>query len=77
VNPAVHKGELLAPGGAIQRDDLWVPEHIVEPIPMAGRLVLKPVRRVERFAELMPEEARFDLVLKYLHITATRRGPRN
>lgn len=53
----LHEGELSAPGGPIYRDRLWVLEHIVEPIPMAGWLVLKPVRHVESFAELTPEEA--------------------
>ncbi|MGH7780422.1 MAG: HIT family protein [Candidatus Binataceae bacterium] len=32
-------------------------EHIVEPIPIAGWLVLKTVRHVESFAELTPGEA--------------------
>ena len=53
----LHRGELSAPGGTIVRDHLWVLEHIVEPIPMVGWLVLKPVRHVESFAELTPEEA--------------------
>jgi diadenosine tetraphosphate (Ap4A) HIT family hydrolase len=53
----LHRGELSAPGGTILRDHLWVLEHIVEPIPIAGWLVLKPVRHVESFAELTPEEA--------------------
>jgi diadenosine tetraphosphate (Ap4A) HIT family hydrolase len=53
----LHKGELSAPGGPILRNHLWVLEHIIEPIPMAGWLVLKPVRHVESFAELTLEEA--------------------
>jgi len=53
----LHRGDLSAPGGPIYRDDLWVLEHIIEPIPMAGWLVLKPVRHVESFAELTPDEA--------------------
>lgn len=53
----LNRGELLAPGGAIHRDHLWVLEHMVEPIAMVGWLVLKPARHVESFAELTHEEA--------------------
>jgi histidine triad (HIT) family protein len=53
----LHRGELVAPGGVIHKDHLWVLEHIIEPIPMTGWLVLKPLRHVESFAELTPEEA--------------------
>lgn len=47
----------VAPGGRIYGDDLWVLEHAVEPIPMAGWLVLKPRRHVEAFADLTEGEA--------------------
>jgi diadenosine tetraphosphate (Ap4A) HIT family hydrolase len=53
----LHKGELSAPGGTIYRDHLWVLEHCIEPIPLAGWLVLKPIRHVESFADLTAEEA--------------------
>lgn len=53
----LHRGALSAPGGTICRDNLWILEHIIEPIPMAGWLVLKPVRHVESFAELKRDEA--------------------
>ena len=53
----LHRGEASAPGGTIHRYALWVLEHILEPIPLAGWLVLKPVRHVESFAELTAEEA--------------------
>lgn len=49
--------ETSAPGGVIYRDNLWVLEHAIEPVPMAGWLILKPVRHVEAFADLTPKEA--------------------
>lgn len=52
-----NRGKLTAPGGVIYRDELWVLEHILEPIPMAGWLVLKPIRHVESIAELTAEES--------------------
>lgn len=52
-----NRGELPAPGGVIYEDALWRLEHILAPIPMAGWLVLKPLRHVESFADLSAEEA--------------------
>ena len=52
-----NRGELAAPGGVIYEDALWRAEHAIEPIPMVGWLVLKPLRHVESFADLTPEEA--------------------
>lgn len=52
-----NRGEQMAPGGAIYRDALWCLEHALEPIPLAGWLVLKPLRHVESFAALSAEEA--------------------
>jgi diadenosine tetraphosphate (Ap4A) HIT family hydrolase len=41
----------------VYEDALWRAEHAIEPIPMVGWLVLKPVRHVESFADLTTEEA--------------------
>jgi diadenosine tetraphosphate (Ap4A) HIT family hydrolase len=54
---AANRGELKAPGGVIYEDALWRIEHILEPIPMAGWLIAKPLRHVTTFADLTPEEA--------------------
>lgn len=50
-------GEITSPGGVIYEDALWRVEHAIEPIPMVGWLVVKPLRHVESFADLSPEEA--------------------
>jgi diadenosine tetraphosphate (Ap4A) HIT family hydrolase len=52
-----NRGELAAPGGVIYEDALWRLEHILVPIPMAGWLVLKPLRHVEALADLSSDEA--------------------
>jgi diadenosine tetraphosphate (Ap4A) HIT family hydrolase len=52
-----NQGQLRAPGGVIYQDGLWQLEHILEPIPMEGWLVLKPLRRVEAFSDLTTDEA--------------------
>ncbi|MGI8915538.1 MAG: HIT family protein [Chloroflexota bacterium] len=52
-----NRGELPAPGGVIYQDLLWRLEHILAPIPLAGWLVLKPLRHVEALADLTGEEA--------------------
>jgi diadenosine tetraphosphate (Ap4A) HIT family hydrolase len=52
-----NRGELQAPGGVVYQDALWRAEHAIEPIPMVGWLVLKPLRHVESFADLTTEEA--------------------
>lgn len=52
-----NRGELAAPGGVIYQDALWRLEHVIEPLPLAGWLVLKPLRHVEAFADLTPDEA--------------------
>jgi diadenosine tetraphosphate (Ap4A) HIT family hydrolase len=41
----------------IYEDALWRIEHILEPIPMAGWLIAKPLRHVTTFADLTAEEA--------------------
>ena len=41
----------------IYHDELWQLEHILEPIPQAGWLVLKPLRHVEAFGDLTAAEA--------------------
>jgi diadenosine tetraphosphate (Ap4A) HIT family hydrolase len=52
-----NRGELAVPGGVVYDDGLWRAEHAIEPIPMVGWLVLKPLRHVETFADLTVEEA--------------------
>ncbi len=52
-----NRGELRAPGGIIYDDGLWRLEHALEPVPLAGWLVLKPLRHVESMADLTSEEA--------------------
>ena len=51
-----NRGELITPGGVIYEDGLWRLEHS-QPIPMVGWLILKPLRHVEAFADLTPDEA--------------------
>ncbi len=53
----INSGEIAVPGGYIYRDTLWCLEHSIEPIPLVGWLVLKPLRHVEAFADLTVEEA--------------------
>jgi diadenosine tetraphosphate (Ap4A) HIT family hydrolase len=52
-----NRGELSAPGGVIFQDALWRLEHILPPIPLAGWLVLKPLRHIEALGELSTAEA--------------------
>ena len=52
-----NRGELRAPGGPIYEDELWRLEHVIEPIPIVGWLVLKPLRHVEAIADLTSDEA--------------------
>ena len=52
-----NRGELAAPGGIIFQDAHWRLEHILPPIPLAGWLVLKPLRHVEALGELNTDEA--------------------
>ncbi len=53
----IHRGELRVPGGVLYDDGLWRVEHAVEPTPMLGWLVAKPLRHVECLDELTPGEA--------------------
>lgn len=52
-----NRGELAAPGGIIYEDALWRIEHILEPVPMAGWLIAKPLRHVTSFGDLTEAEA--------------------
>jgi len=52
-----NRGELAAPGGVLYQDAHWWLEHILPPIPLAGWLVLKPLRHVEALSDLSMEEA--------------------
>jgi diadenosine tetraphosphate (Ap4A) HIT family hydrolase len=52
-----NSGDLAATGGVIHQDAEWRAEHALEPIPMAGWVVLKPLRPVESFADLTIDEA--------------------
>jgi diadenosine tetraphosphate (Ap4A) HIT family hydrolase len=53
----LNRGELPAPGGVIYQDAWWQLQHTIEPVPLLGWLVLKPLRHVEAFADLTDEEA--------------------
>lgn len=50
-------GLLKTPGVVIYDDGVWRLEHIVEPIPMAGWLALKPWHHVETMADLTKDES--------------------
>jgi len=50
-------GVRAAPGGVIHQDDFWRLEHLLSPAPLAGWLVLKPLRHCEGLEELTEEEA--------------------
>ena len=52
-----NRSELVAPGGVIHADELWQVEHMLEPLPMAGWLIVKPLRHVTAFADLTDDEA--------------------
>jgi diadenosine tetraphosphate (Ap4A) HIT family hydrolase len=52
-----NRGELRAPGGVIHNDALWQVEHILEPLPMLGWLIVKALRHVTAFADLTDDEA--------------------
>lgn len=52
-----NRDEIVPLGGVIYQSDLWRLEHMSEPLPMVGWLVLKPMRHVEHFAELTKGEA--------------------
>lgn len=51
-----NRGELLSPGGVIYQDSMWRLEHTFFPVPMAGWVILKPLRHVEHLADLTAEE---------------------
>lgn len=48
---------MTAPGGVIFQDAHWRLEHILPPIPLAGWLVLKPLRHIEALGDLSTGEA--------------------
>ncbi|WP_197460000.1 hypothetical protein [Alicyclobacillus mali (ex Roth et al. 2021)] len=48
----VNQGMLVPPGGVIYRDDLWQVDHRLEPCPVLGWLIAKPLRHVVFFDEL-------------------------
>ena len=53
------------PGGVIYEDAYWQVDHGLEPIALAGWLIIKPKRHCEHIAELAPEEtASFGLLLR-------------
>ena len=56
-----NRGELRAPGGVIYEDGLWRLEHLLEPVPFAGWLVLKQLRHIESLAEMNPDEGAVSL----------------
>ena len=53
----VNSGAQSPPGGVIWNDGLWQVDHRVHPCPTLGWLIVKPVRHVEFFDDLTPEEA--------------------
>ena len=53
----LNQGEGKSPGGVIYQDSFWRLEHVLEPIPMVGWLILKSLRHVEHVADLTDEEA--------------------
>lgn len=46
-----------APGGRIKEYNFWILEHIVEPIPVKGWLILKTKRHTEGIVGLNDEES--------------------
>ena len=52
-----NRGKIVAPGGVIHDDGVWRLEHVLEPIPLVGWLVLKPWRHVESMANLTDDES--------------------
>jgi diadenosine tetraphosphate (Ap4A) HIT family hydrolase len=50
-------GEVQPPGGLIYADEHWRLEHSLSPAPLAGWLVLKPLRHCEGLEELTAAEA--------------------
>ena len=61
----VNQGIDNPPGGIIYDDGLWRVDHRIDPGPILGWLIMKPVRHVEFFDELTDDEAeRFGLVKK-------------
>ncbi len=52
-----NRGELPSPGGHVFDDGLWRVEHVIEPLPMLGWLVVKPLRHITSLADLTDSEA--------------------
>jgi diadenosine tetraphosphate (Ap4A) HIT family hydrolase len=50
-------GQRTAPGGVIHQDVYWRLEHALSPAPLAGWLILKPLRHCEGLEELTEAEA--------------------
>jgi diadenosine tetraphosphate (Ap4A) HIT family hydrolase len=50
-------GRVVAPGGVILDDGLWLVDHSTSPVLLPGFLIIKPRRHVEGIAELTTEEA--------------------
>lgn len=53
----VNEGRTAPPGGVIYRDRWWQVDHRVDPGPILGWLVLKPLRHVEFLDALTDDEA--------------------
>ena len=53
---ALTSGARALPGGRIHQTDHWIVEHCVGPL-AAGTLIVKPMRHVERVADLSDAEA--------------------
>ena len=54
---SANAGELTTPGGVLYQDEYWRLEHMFEPVPLVGWLVLKPLVHRESFADLSADEA--------------------
>jgi diadenosine tetraphosphate (Ap4A) HIT family hydrolase len=52
-----NKNPNLAPGGRIKEYEYWLLEHVIEPIPVRGWLILKTKRHTEGIAGLNASEA--------------------
>jgi diadenosine tetraphosphate (Ap4A) HIT family hydrolase len=50
-------GQRTTPGGVIHQDAHWRLEHALSPAPLAGWLILKPLRHCEGLEELTEAEA--------------------
>lgn len=61
----LNRNEEIPLGGVIYDDGMWRVEHRIDPGPILGWLIVKPIRHVEFFDELTDDEAtRYGMVNK-------------